>query len=460
MNRPILIISLLLVALRMGTTAQVTAPALPGTKVPVESISSNVPSEAQSPQPEQPLVVDLTSALQRARHYYQDFLSAGIASALAREDRIQAKAALLPSLSAFSQFLYTEGNGTPSGVFVANDGVHVYSEQAVVHTEVFSFVRRAEYQRAQWAEAAAKARQDIAARGLISTVVQNYYGVIIARRREENARRTLDEARAFLDITEKQERGGEVARADVVKAKLQFQQRDRDLLDAVTNTRKAHLALGVLLFADITQPFTVSDDARPDQALPPMTEIRLRAQDSNPDTRMAEAGVRQAEKEISAAHAAFLPTLSVDYFFGINANVLAVRGPDDRQNLGSVAQGTLNFPVFSWGATRSKLRQAQLQKKQAELELAFAQRTLSSNLNLSYLEAQAAKEQLDSLRNSMELSGESLRLTTLRYRAGEATALEVVDAQSTLAQARDAYDAGVVRYRVALASLQTLAGGF
>ena len=109
---------------------------------------------------------------------------------------------------------------------------------------------------------------------------------------------------------------------------------------------------------------------------------------------------------------------------------------------------------------RSKLRQAQLQKKQAELELAFAQRTLSSNLNLSYLEAQAAKEQLDSLRNSMELSGESLRLTTLRYRAGEATALEVVDAQSTLAQARDAYDAGVVRYRVALASLQTLAGGF
>jgi outer membrane protein TolC len=59
----------------------------------------------------------------------------------------------------------------------------------------------------------------------------------------------------------------------------------------------------------------------------------------------------------------------------------------------------------------------------------------------------------------MELSTESLRLTTLRYRAGEATALEVVDAQSTLVQAREAYDSGMVRYRIALANLQTLTGG-
>src|SRR6185295_17127950 len=144
---------------------------------------------------EQPVLLDLTSALQRARSYNQQFLSAGIATALAREERIQAKAALLPTLNAFNQFIYTQGNGTPSGVFVANDGVHLYSEQAVVHAEPLDFAKRAEYQRARWVEAAARARQDIAARGLVATVVQNYYGLVIARRREENARRTLDEAR-------------------------------------------------------------------------------------------------------------------------------------------------------------------------------------------------------------------------------------------------------------------------
>ena len=53
---------------------------------------------------------------------------------------------------------------------------------------------------------------------------------------------------------------------------------------------------------------------------------------------------------------------------------------------------------------------------------------------------------------------ESLRLTTLRYQGGEATVLEVVDAQTTAAQAANTYEDGAVRYRVALANLQTLTG--
>ena len=54
----------------------------------------------------------------------------------------------------------------------------------------------------------------------------------------------------------------------------------------------------------------------------------------------------------------------------------------------------------------------------------------------------------------------SLRLTNLRYQAGESTVLEVVDAQSTLAQARNAYDDGLARYRLAFANLQTLIGNY
>ncbi len=72
-----------------------------------------------------------------------------------------------------------------------------------------------------------------------------------------------------------------------------------------------------------------------------------------------------------------------------------------------------------------------------------------ANLDAFYLEAQAAAAQLDSLHHSLDLAAESLRLTLLRYQAGEVTVLEVVDAQTTLAQARNAYDDGLVRYRVA-----------
>jgi outer membrane protein TolC len=406
----------------------------------------------------QTLTIDLTEALRRARDYNQQFLSAGISAALAREDRIQAKAAQLPNLNALNQYIYTQGNGTPSGVFVANDGVHVYNEQAVLHADLFSVAKRAEYRRTIAAEAAARAKQDIAARGLVATVVQNYYSLIIAQRHAVNARQSLDEAQRFLDITQKQERGGEVARADVIKAQLQSQQRQRDLMDADTNVQKARIGLSVILFPDLGQPFDVTDDLKSALPLPPMDEVRTQALGTSPDIRAAQAGVRQADAGISAAKAGYLPTFALDYFFGINANVFGIHGPDDRQNLGSSVQGTVTVPVWNWGATRSKVRQAELQERQAQVDLSFAQRTLQSNLSTFYLEAQAARSQLDSLRSSLDLSAESLRLTILRYQAGEATALEVVDAQSTLVQARNAYDDVLARYRVALANLQTLTG--
>jgi len=101
-----------------------------------------------------------------------------------------------------------------------------------------------------------------------------------------------------------------------------------------------------------------------------------------------------------------------------------------------------------------------LRLQQARLDLSLAQRQLLANLDAFYLEAEAANAQVESLRHSVDLAGESLRLTLLRYEAGEVTVLEVVDAQSTLAQARNAYDDGLVRYRVGLAQLQTLTGVF
>ena len=120
----------------------------------------------------------------------------------------------------------------------------------------------------------------------------------------------------------------------------------------------------------------------------------------------------------------------------------------------------VNIPLWTWGAAQSKVRQAQLRQQQAKLELSLAQRQLLANLNSFYREAQLAQSQLDSLRSSLALSAESLRLTNLRYQSGEATALEVVDAQSTLAAARNAVDDGLARYRIAIANLQTLTGNF
>ena len=75
-------------------------------------------------------------------------------------------------------------------------------------------------------------------------------------------------------------------------------------------------------------------------------------------------------------------------------------------------------------------------------------------------QVKAARAEFDLLTKSVELATESLRLVNMRYQGGESTVLEVVDAQNTLIQARNAYDDAETRYRVAISTLQTVTGPF
>ena len=116
--------------------------------------------------------------------------------------------------------------------------------------------------------------------------------------------------------------------------------------------------------------------------------------------------------------------------------------------------------MWDWGTLRSKLRQAEYQRQQAHVELTLAQRQTISELYSFYNEARTAKSAVDTVRETANLADEGLRLITLRYQAGQASALEVVDAQNTLSQARNAYDDAQARFRLAVAQLQTLTGSF
>jgi outer membrane protein TolC len=435
-------------------------PKLPCPRLPVLLSAALLLFTAVSWAQQPPVTIDINGALERARTYSPQFQSASLGVDLARIDRYIARLAFYPSATYFNQYIYTQGNGTPSGIFTSSDGVHVYSSHASVHEDLYSPARLAEYRRTVAAEAVAAARRDVILRGVVTTVFQNYYGIVIAQRRLANTRQSLSEAKRFVDITRKLETGGEVARADVVKAELTLGQRERDLQEIELAVEKSRIALAALVFPDITTDFNVVDDLDSPPPLAPFDQVQALAKENSPDLRAAEAMLRQERYGVAVARSGYLPSLTFDYFFGINANQFAVRDPDGNNRLGSVAQATLNIPVFDWWTTRSKVRQADIKRQQAELDVTLTRRELNSSLRTSYLEANAARNQLDLLKRSADLADESLRLTNLRYDAGEATVLEVVDAQTTLVQARNAHDDGLSRYRIALAVIQALTGNY
>jgi outer membrane protein TolC len=215
----------------------------------------------------------------------------------------------------------------------------------------------------------------------------------------------------------------------------------------------------------------VIDDLRFTEPLPSFDEALALGTRNNPDLRAAEAALRAAQSEVSAARAGYFPTLALDYWYGIDANSFArsgnveVVGPNaivrERvPNLGYAAAASLQLPIWNWGATRSKVRQASFRRDQARLERIFAERRVLANLREFYNEAETSRAALERLGRVADLAADSLRLANLRYRAGEATVLEVVDAQNTLTQARNAFEDGQARYRTAVATLQTLTGTF
>jgi outer membrane protein TolC len=443
----------------ISCTGTLTGPAYGQAAAP-----ANAPGQAQSA----PLTLTLQDALARAQVNGPQLLSALNDVNQAREDLVQARAAQRPAVSFKSDYLGTQGNGVlPSGRFVTNDGVHVYREWGLVHQDFTAALTKTGPQRAAAAETLAQARAEIARRGLVVTVTKAYYSLLTGQRKYATAQQALDQAKRYLDITQALERGGEVPRSDVVRADFQYSQQEQAFEEAELAMDNARLDLAVLLFSDFNQNFTVVDDLALASALPAFADVQAMAERENPDLKAANAALRAAALDVKIARQAFLPSLTVDVAYGIEANAFALHstvaaapevGPVP--NLGYFATISLNVPVWDWGSRSSKVRQAQLKRDQAKVELTAAQRTLIRNLQGYYQEAQTARDQVDRLRHSMDQAAENLRLNGLRYQAGEATILELVDAQTLLTGARNAYDDGLVRYRLALANLQTVTGTF
>jgi outer membrane protein TolC len=284
-----------------------------------------------------------------------------------------------------------------------------------------------------------------------------FYGSVAADHKITVAELARKEAADFTKLTGEREQARESAHADVVKAQLVEQQRQRDLEDAKVAAEKARLELGVLLFPDPRTPYTLQapGDAPP---LASREDVEQAAARNNPELKSALAALGVSNADVLSARAAYLPDLGLNVTYGIDAPQIAENGPGKVRNLGYSASVTLDIPVWDWLSTEHKVKQSEIRRDAAQVALSAAQRQLIARLDEAYSEAETARDQLTSLDASVATAEESLKLTKLRYTGGEASVLEVVDAQSAFVLAENAREDGRVRYEAARVDLRTLTG--
>jgi outer membrane protein TolC len=418
-----------------------------------------------------PAAISLDEAIARARASEPAFAAAAAQAKNAKLDQSIAKSALLPNAIYNNQFIYTQGGAgiisDPAKVkdplqrtsslprFIANNGVHEYLSQASV-TENIGPQQFNAVSKASASLSVATAELEIARRGLVAAVVGLFYASSTAEHRIAVAQRAANEAASLTTLTQQRETAREAAHADVVKAQLEQQQRDRDLSDAKLEAEKARLDLAVLLFPDPRTPYTLVVPDTP--SVPARADVEAALKKNNPELASAFASSHLANLNVTSARLGYLPYLSLNYSYGIDASQFGLYNVLGDHNLGYSASATLNIPLWDWFATPNRVRQSEFNRDTARTELTNTQRKLIAALDEDYAEAVAAHDQLDSLNLSVTTAAEGLRLMRLSYTAGETPILEVVDAENSLTEAELAREDGIVRYQTALANLQLLTG--
>jgi len=169
-----------------------------------------------------------------------------------------------------------------------------------------------------------------------------------------------------------------------------------------------------------------------------------------------EAQLQAARADIGVARADRLPRITYSVDEGFDTNSLSA--DQIRQHRGVLATANIDIPIFDWGLTRSRQRQAELRAQSATLQQQLVIRDLYLQFATARQEATTAAERVDNARRALADAERNLTVSISRYRAGEGTITEVTDAQTTLANQRLTLQQALFDYQIARAHLLEAVG--
>jgi len=290
------------------------------------------------------------------------------------------------------------------------------------------------------------ARQDAAL-----TAAQSYFQVLRAQRTVEVREAAVQTAQAQVRQAEAFFRAGTAAQADVIRARAAAASAEAELVTARGQVETTIASLRSAMALPVGQPVTVADPAVPAVLAIAAVDASTEAVRQRPEVQRAEADVRSAEAAVRLAR------IRAGTQVNVSANGSVQVTPDPGQTGWSVA-ATVSHPLFDGG--RSK---AAVQEATANLEAAGARREaavlqIQTQAYQAAVGVASASARVEATRVSAEASQEALRVTEGRYQAGVGTLVEVLDAQSSAAQARVAAVQALYDLHLAVVSLQHALG--
>jgi len=309
---------------------------------------------------------------------------------------------------------------------------------------------------AKYALVSASLSQDQTVQDVILQVERAYYLVLGLQAVVEANKQSLKDAETNLEATQGRKASGLATLGDVytAEAALAGARLDLQRTEGLLAVARGELAGALGASPDTLLPLVAwEQDATPALPSQSVASLLADARSARPELLAAKAQEQAAAASVQAARGRGLPSLNLNANSG-HTEVVDVGGSSQFS-----AQASLNIPLFSGFGDRAAVHQAQAQldiarattddlRNQVELEVWQAYQTLRTSV--ATLDTTAA--QLKSAQQASEVS-------TARYKNGLDTILDVLNAQTTLANARVQQVQARLNYAAARAALGHAVGG-
>jgi outer membrane protein len=371
------------------------------------------------------------------------------------EDIKQAKADLRPKTSITLGGVFTSPSLSSAVTprppsFIGADAIGVYQALIGVSGEIDTSGKlKATLKQKEFLLESAKVGTEIARRNLRQTVTENYFNLALTTARRRAAENNLQSAKEFEANTKLLLDAGEVAPVDLMRAKLQTTQRQDELEQSIANESTTADALKVLIGYDFSKIVTAQDLLTQMPEVKEIESYTAIAVNTRPEFAQFEADRNAAQAEEKLARSERKPQLT----YSVNGGAVTDAPWRVQRNLGVQATVGVTIPLFDNGASRSRETQARLKAEQAEntkklSELQFIQQ-FTSNRTL----ALSAASRVRLLGNSIADAEKNVSASLARYQAGEASIVEVTDAQNTLINQKSLFFQAIYDYHIARSRL-------
>jgi outer membrane protein len=419
---------------------------------------------------------DLLNVFDRAVDNDPQIREANANRLAAREARPQAWANVLPSVNGSAARTRSWSDGTGSSTIVLNDQILTQpgggtgvtdtdSWRLDIRQNVFSWAFWAQLKQASHEVAQAEADYRVQQQALAQRVAAQYFDVLNA---QDNVAANDAAREAFarqLDQAEKRFEVGLIAITDVQEARAA---RDRAAADVISAKRTLASAQETLR-ATTGEKYNVLN--APNETMPLLTpapateeEWVTVSMDQNSTLISSRLAADIARDSVKIAFGGHLPT--VDLVAGRSySDTDGFRNIPPSQNTSNVATSygkslslQISVPLFSGGATQSRVREAQYRWIAAKERLERTSRDTERQARDAYLGVISEISRVQALKQALESSQTALRATEAGYEVGTRTAVDVLDARRQVIANQTAYSQSRYTYLNNLIQLRLASG--